>query len=82
YRALDDLSSWVERGTVPAKSSSYRIAQDNQLVLSDSINRGGVQPLVDLTIQGAGHRCDARTGETVDFNARIQVPPGTGSIVS
>ena len=82
YRALDDLSSWVERGTVPAKSSSYRIAQDNQLVLPDTINRGGVQPLVDLTIQGAGHRCDARTGETVDFNARIQVPPGTGSIVS
>ncbi|HEV7185250.1 MAG: PKD domain-containing protein [Actinomycetales bacterium] len=82
YRALDDLSSWVESGTVPAKSSSYRIAQDNQLVLSDSIDRGGVQPLVDLTIQGGGHRCDARTGQTVDFNTRIQVPPGTGSIVS
>ncbi|WP_217638319.1 hypothetical protein [Curtobacterium sp. UNCCL20] len=82
YRALDDLTAWVERDVAPAKSSSYRVTQDNQVLLSDSINRGGVQPLVELTALAAAKRHDVRVGKSVTFSARVQVPRGTGSIVS
>jgi hypothetical protein len=43
--------------------------------------RGGIQPVVNLTANG-GERADVKVGEIVQLAGRIEVPPGTGVIVS
>ena len=44
-------------------------------------DRGGIQPVVALTVNG-GARADVKAGEKVDFAGSIEVPPGTGVVVS
>ena len=79
-QALLDLSAWVENGVEPPKSSSYDVV-DSQLILEeDATARGGIQPGVELTVNGAS-RANITSGETVNFSAKIQVPQGTGEIV-
>ena len=51
------------------------------LVPPTAAERMGVQPVVTLTTNG-GDRADVTVGETVQFSAIIETPPGTGSVVS
>ncbi|KAG7404779.1 hypothetical protein Forpe1208_v015387 [Fusarium oxysporum f. sp. rapae] len=43
--------------------------------------RKGIQPVVDLTING-DKQVEVNTGTTVTFKVRVDVPPGAGKIVS
>jgi len=79
-QALRDLAAWVEEGRRPLEAS-YRIV-DTQLVLpATAAERGGIQPVIDLTANGAA-RAEASVGEAVQFTAVIEMPPGAGKVVA
>lgn len=79
-QALRDLAAWVEEGVRPVETS-YRIADSQVLVPPAASARGGVQPVVDLSVNGAA-RAQVKVGEPVAFTARVEVPPGAGKVVS
>ena len=80
-QALLDLSAWVERGVEPPASTSYNVADSQLIVAENAAERGGIQPVVQLTANGSA-RANITSGGSVDLSASIQVPPGTGEIVS
>jgi hypothetical protein len=71
----------VERGIAPPRSSQYKILNGQVQVPAPATRRGGIQPVVELTANGADH-VDVVAGQRVTFRARIEVPPGTGSVVA
>uniref|UniRef100_UPI002742113F PKD domain-containing protein n=1 Tax=Actinoplanes sp. RD1 TaxID=3064538 RepID=UPI002742113F len=79
-QALRDLSAWVERGIRPA-TTSYTVAGSQVVVPAGAAERGGVQPVVDLRADG-GVRAEVAVGQPVTFHARVEVPPGAGSVVA
>ncbi|WP_309058829.1 hypothetical protein [Streptomyces sp.] len=80
HEALHSLADWVEKGVSPASSTRYEI-RDGQVVVPDSAtDRGGVQPVVRLTADGAAC-ADVRAGTPVTLAATVEAPPGTGGIV-
>jgi hypothetical protein len=79
-QALRDLAAWVERGVPPPASTAYEL-DDGQIVLpATAAARRGIQPVVDLTANGAS-RAEVAVGEAVEFAALVEVPLGTGTIV-
>jgi hypothetical protein len=81
-QALRDLSAWVERGVAPPASTSYRIADDAQVVVPPTAAaRRGIQPVVTLRANG-GARAEVAAGTPVAFTAVAEVPPGTGRVVA
>lgn len=80
-QALLDLSDWVEHGIEPPKSTSYTVV-NNQIAVEECVTtRGGIQPKVELMANEV--TCATiKSGDQVGFSAKIQVPPGTGKIVS
>jgi hypothetical protein len=79
-QALRDLSAWVEQGVAPPPSTSYTIDDSQVVVPRDAASRKGLQPVVELTVDGRD-RVDVTVGQPVDFSATIEAPPGTGDIV-
>ncbi len=80
-QALRDLIDWVERGTPPPASTSYRFAPDNALVLpASAAERLGIQPVVQATANG-GAVVHARVGDEVRLAGLAEIPPGAGAIV-
>jgi hypothetical protein len=80
--ALRSIVDWVENGTPPAPSTSYRFTDDSGLVLAPSAaERKGVQPVVQAAANGRS-RAEVRVGEPVTFTGRAEQPPGTGAIIS
>lgn len=80
-QAILDLIAWVENGVEPPKSTSYNVV-DSQLILENiGAARGGIQPIVNLTVNG-DESTNVTSGGSVTFSASIQVPQGTGEIVS
>jgi hypothetical protein len=80
-QALRDLSAWVERGTPPPRSTRYQVVDSQIRVPDDAAGRLGIQPVVELTVNGAA-RIDVAAGQAVTFVAKIQVPPGAGEVVA
>ncbi|MGZ4726215.1 MAG: hypothetical protein ACXWB2_00705 [Acidimicrobiales bacterium] len=81
HQALRDVSAWVEKGVAPPASTSYEVV-DGQVVVPDGASeRGGIQPVVRLTVDG-GDRAEIAVGDEVTLQAAAQVPGGTGEIVS
>ncbi|KAH6684840.1 hypothetical protein F5X68DRAFT_276910 [Plectosphaerella plurivora] len=79
---LLDLSAWVERDVAPPKGSGYTIDQLSQVHLASDIeDRGGIQAITTLTV-GGSNRTEVVVGEAVVFELHIEVPPGTGDVVS
>ena len=81
HQALRDLVAWVEKGTPPPASTSYRIVDGQVVVPATAAARRGVQPVVALTANG-GARAEIAAGQSVSFGGTITVPPGTGSVVA
>jgi len=81
YQALRDLVAWVERGEAPPESSRYTVADGQVQLLSKASNRRGIQPVVDLTVNGS-KRIEVAVNEPVEFSGRIEVPPSAGKVVS
>jgi hypothetical protein len=80
-QALRDVSAWVEHGLPPPASTEYAVVDGQVVVPPTAAARKGIQPVVSLTANGA-ERAEVAAGEVVTFEARIDVPAGTGSVVA
>ena len=79
-QGLVDLARWVEDGVAPA-ASNYTY-QDGQVHLPTSAaQRGGVQPVITVTADGAA-RTDISVGGTVTLRVHAESPAAGGTIVS
>jgi hypothetical protein len=79
-QALRDVSAWAEQGIPPPASTNYQVVETQVSVPPTAKKRRGVQPVVTLTANGAA-RTDIDAGQTVNFSAVAEVPPGAGEIV-
>jgi hypothetical protein len=79
-QALRDLSAWVEKGTAPPDSTSYKVDDGQVHVPATARERKGIQPVVSVQANG-GARAELPAGQTVTFHADIEVPSKTGVIV-
>ena len=79
-QALLDLSNWVEKGIEPATTTNYKVVAGQVLVPETADERGGIQPVVDVTINGA-KRVEISAGESVTLNAVVEIPKGQGKLV-
>jgi hypothetical protein len=80
-QALRDVAAWAERGVTPPRSTKYDISDSQVTVPAQASQRRGIQPVVDLTVDGTD-RIDVKVGEEVSFSAKVQVPPAAGDVVS
>ena len=80
-QALRDVVAWVENGLAPPASTSYRVADGQVIVPSGASDRMGIQPTIEVTANGR-ERAEVAVGEPVEFAATIEVPRGTGTVVS
>ncbi|KAL5592061.1 hypothetical protein FOVSG1_010950 [Fusarium oxysporum f. sp. vasinfectum] len=74
---LRDLSIWCETGIYPSTPTNYTIRNSQVRLPATAPERKGIQPVVDLTING-GKQAEVKTGSIVTFKVRVEVPPGTG----
>ncbi|WP_212758522.1 hypothetical protein [Paenibacillus sinopodophylli] len=81
HQAMLDLSDWVERGIAPPASTNYEVVDGQVVVPVSAAERKGIQPVIDLMANGSV-RAEVSVGETVYFEATIEVPPNTGEIVT
>jgi hypothetical protein len=79
--ALRELSAWVEQGIAPPPTSEYQVHDGQVHVPESAAERKGIQPVVHLEVFG-GDRAEVAVGEGVAFEARIEVPPAPGRVVS
>jgi hypothetical protein len=79
-QALRDLAAWVETGVRPSETA-YRVVETQIVVPVSAAERRGVQPVVELTADGAA-RAEAKVGEPVSFHGVIEAPPGAGKVVA
>jgi len=79
HQAVLDVANWVENDIPPADSSVYTI-DDGQLYVSNDANkRKGLQPVVNLTVNG-GKKATISCGESVYLNAVVELPENTGKL--
>jgi hypothetical protein len=79
-QSLRDLVAWVEEGIEPTGSSWSEI--DGRIVLPPTAaERGGIQPLVVVTANGAA-RAEVAPGSEVQLTVHAEVPPGAGTVIS
>jgi len=79
-QALLDLSAWVEKGIVPASTTSYKVEDGQIKVPSSADERQGIQPTINLTVNGS-KRADIKAGRKVKFNAIVEVPENAGRLI-
>ena len=80
-QALHDLSMWVEKGVAPSPSTVHTVTKGQVHIPATAAARKGIQPVVDLKVNGAV-RVNAAVGQPVNFVAAIEMPPGTGPIAA
>jgi hypothetical protein len=79
-QSLADLTAWVEEGTEPAETAFSMV--DGQILLpATAAERGGIQPVVVVTANGAA-RAEVAAGEEVTLAVRAEVPAGAGTVIS
>jgi hypothetical protein len=80
--ALKSLVNWVEKGVAPLPNSNYVYTADSAMIIPPTADeRRGIQPVVDLTANGANARLEAKVGQPIEFVAVAEMPPGAGRIV-
>ncbi|MGD9793505.1 MAG: hypothetical protein AB7V43_08475, partial [Acidimicrobiia bacterium] len=79
-QTMVDLVDWVENGVEPVGTTyTYR---DGRVTLPDSAaERGGIQPVVHLRVDGA-ERVEIAAGDEVTFTVDAEMPPGAGTIIA
>lgn len=80
-QALRDLSAWVERGIAPPPSTEFTVDDCQIVVPATAAARRGIQPVATVTVDGRD-RADVTSGDTVRFDAVVEVPPGAGTVVA
>ncbi|WP_163210033.1 hypothetical protein [Bacteroides sp. 519] len=81
FQALLDISSWVEKGIEPSKSSDYEIIDAQVILNDDGKERGGIQPVPHASIDGK-ERADVKPGQEVSIHVTVDAPAGTGKIIA
>lgn len=76
-QGLVDLAAWVEQGVAPAETT-YEFSDGKVTLPRSAKARGGVQPVVEVTANGA-LRTDAKVGESVTLTAHAEAPAGAGT---
>jgi hypothetical protein len=80
-QALRDLMAWVEDDEDPPQESGYTLDADQKLTLAhDAVARGGVQPVVRASANGA-IRADVEVGSSVTLAVDAETPPGGGTVI-
>jgi hypothetical protein len=79
-QGLRDLSAWVERGLKPP-DTVYDVVDTQVHVPAAAVDRKGIQPVVELTVNGA-MRAEVAIGEPVTFDAMVEVPPHAGDVIA
>ena len=79
-QSILDLIAWVEKGVAPPPSSRYTIKNGQVILEAKAADRHGLQPLVNLTVNG-GSRARVAVKQPVNLVARLEMPPETGKIV-
>ncbi len=80
-QALRDVAAWVETGLAPPASTTHEVVEGQVIVPAGAAARRGIQATVAVTANG-GERADVAAGETVEFTAAVEAPPGAGTIVA
>ncbi|ULT54880.1 Tat pathway signal sequence domain protein [Neobacillus drentensis] len=80
-QALRDCSAWAEKGVEPAQSTLYNVVNSQIKLPKKAEERQGIQPVIDLTANGFT-RIEITSGQIVNFEAKIQVPPKAGKVVA
>jgi len=79
-QSLQDLVDWVEQGLEPA-GTNFTYADGRVTLPSTASERGGIQPVVRVTANGAT-RAEVTVGEPVRLEVDAEVPTGAGTIVA
>jgi hypothetical protein len=79
-QALRDVAAWVEQGIAPPASTNCTHVDGQVQVPDTAADRRGVQAVIRVTANGSV-RTDVAVGETVRFEALVDVPAGAGSVV-
>ena len=79
-QGLVDLIRWVEQGIPPA-STQYEYSHGQVSLPDTAAERGGVQPVVALTVDG-GVRADVKVGDPVELVVTAEAPTEGGTIIS
>ena len=79
-QGLRDLARWVEEGVRPSESR-YSVMNAQVVLPASAVERRGIQPVLQVAANGSAS-ARIKTGESVTFSATVDVPPGTGGIVS
>ncbi len=79
-QGLRDLSAWVEKGNKPP-DTVYDIVDSQVRVPGDAADRKGIQPVVELKVNG-GTMTEVAVGEQVRLDATIEVPPNAGDVIA
>lgn len=79
-QGLVDLATWVEQGERPSDTAfEYK---DGKITLPDgAAERGGIQPVVRVTANGAA-RAEVAPGTEVELTVHAEVPPGAGTVIA
>ncbi|GAA3384026.1 hypothetical protein [Cryptosporangium minutisporangium] len=80
HEALRSLAAWVENGTPPAADTGYTVTDGQVTVPETAAERGGVQPVVTLTADGA-RRAEITAGDEVLVRVVAEAPLGAPPIV-
>ncbi|KRG76425.1 hypothetical protein ABB28_02995 [Stenotrophomonas chelatiphaga] len=80
-QAVRDVSAWAEKGTPPAKSTAYRFSKGQMSVPANASAKGGIQPVVTLSLRGA-RQARVRTGTPVELRVQARVPAGAGNVIA
>jgi len=79
-QSLLDLTTWAESGVAPA-ATAYSYHDGKVTLPSTAAERGGIQPVVTVTANGATY-VHAAVGEAVHLEAHAEVPEGAGTIIA
>jgi PKD domain len=78
-QSMWDLVNWVEKGIEPL-GTNYRYEDGRVTLPPTAAERGGIQPIANVTANGAV-RADVAIGEAVNLEVHAEVHPRAGTIV-
>jgi len=79
-QSLLDLCDWAEKGIVPA-GTNYKFADGGVSLPPTASERGGIQPVVSVTINGS-QRVDVKVNDPITLDLEAAAPPAGGSFIA
>lgn len=81
YQALRDVAAWAEKGIEPPRNTQYWVDSSQVFVPYEAADRGGIQPIVHLCVNGTDRKVEQAINTPVEFRAVAAVPTSEGCIV-